>query len=53
MNALPKGDPWGQALLSGRRKRSCPRAMRKPVSGWPRLLKRTQTKPQIHIKITS
>ena len=41
-----------EALLPPRRMRRCPRAVRKPVSGWPRLMKRTQSKAQILIKIT-
>lgn len=41
-----------EALLAPRRVRRCPRAVRKPVSGWPRLIKRTQSKTQVIIKIT-
>jgi hypothetical protein len=28
-----------EALLPGRRSRSCPRAVRQPIKGWPRLAK--------------
>jgi hypothetical protein len=36
-----------------RRKRSCPRALRQPVSGWPRLRKNTSRKGPLHYSVDS
>ena len=35
-----------------RRQRSCPRALRQPVSGWPRLRKNTSKKGEIGYSVT-
>lgn len=39
------------AILPQKRSRHCPRAIRQPVSGWPRLLERTQSSGAISITI--
>ena len=40
-------------LTPPRRQRSCPRAVRQPVSGWPRLLKNTSHEGEIHPVVTT
>jgi hypothetical protein len=41
------------AVSRPRRARSCPRAVRQPVCGWPRLLKNTQEKGAFHYELVS
>lgn len=41
-----------QQVSAPRRARSCPRAVRQPVSSWPRLLRNTQATGPIHYKLT-
>lgn len=46
----------GEALMrhcvtAKRRSRSCPRAVRQPVTGWPRLLRNESVKGPLHFKI--
>ncbi len=38
-------------LVKPRRSRSCPRALRQPISGWPRLLKNESHEGPIHFQI--
>ena len=40
-----------RCLSSKRRPRSCPRAVRQPVSGWPRLLKNTSSQEPVTLTI--
>jgi hypothetical protein len=40
-----------QAVVAKRRKRSCPRALRQPVSSWPRLRKNTYRNGPIHYSV--
>ena len=40
-----------RCLSSKRRARSCPRAVRQPVSGWPRLLKNTSSQEPVTLTI--
>ena len=40
-----------RCLSSKRRTRSCPRAIRQPVSGWPRLRKNTSSQEPVTITI--
>lgn len=39
-------------LVAPKRTRSCPRALRQPVSSWPRLLKNESHKGPVHFQIT-
>ena len=41
----------GRCVTAKRRARSCPRAVRQPVTGWPRLLRNESTKGPVHFKI--
>ncbi|NJL73224.1 MAG: IS4 family transposase [Candidatus Competibacteraceae bacterium] len=40
-----------EAVLPARRKRHCPRAVRQPVSSWPRLIDRSEASGQVSITI--
>lgn len=40
-----------RSVTPARRARSCPRAVRQPICGWPRLLKNTQEKGSFHYEL--
>jgi hypothetical protein len=44
---------WAGRYVTRRRRqpRSCPRAVRQPVSGWPRLLQNQSWEGQVHFKL--
>jgi hypothetical protein len=41
----------GRCVTAKRRSRSCPRAVRQPVSRWPRLLHNESVKGPLHFEI--
>lgn len=41
----------GRCVTAKRRSRSCPRAVRQPVTGWPRLLHNESVKGPLHFKV--
>jgi hypothetical protein len=41
----------GHCITAKRRSRSCPRAVRQPVTGWPRLLHNESVKGPLHFKV--
>ncbi|MCU0785273.1 MAG: IS4 family transposase [Verrucomicrobia bacterium] len=41
----------GRCVTSPRRSRSCPRAIRQPVSGWPRLLRNESIEGPLHFQL--
>ena len=41
----------GRCVTAKRRSRSCPRAVRQPVTGWPRLLRNESVNGSLHFKV--
>lgn len=39
------------SLTAPRRSRSCPRAVRQPIKGWPRLLKNESNERPVHVSV--
>ena len=52
-NALVKRfyDQMGRCVSAPRRRRSCPRAVRQPVSGWPRLLRNQSVEGPVQFQL--
>jgi hypothetical protein len=49
---IERGDTlMGTYVTAKRRSRSCPRAVRQPVTGWPRLLRNESIEGPIHLKV--
>ena len=42
----------GRCVTARRRSRSCPRAVRQPVTGWPRLLRNESVEGPLHFQLT-
>lgn len=41
----------GDCVTAKRRSRSCPRAVRQPVTGWPRLLRNESVEGPLHFEV--
>jgi hypothetical protein len=41
----------GRCVTATRRSRSCPRAVRQPVTGWPRLLSNASVEGPLHFEV--